>query len=451
MPESHNIIYISENVCTRLGVSPGQSVTVTIGNKSARAKIAKKRDAEPDDETVSLSERLSAALNIPVGIKLGVIRKDNILKVGPLIGILAKQYQNGVFGQDSFYRKLLHQLKKLSCIGIVFTPQSIDWERKMIHGYYLPNGITSKWARRWFPFPDIVYNRYFRKEGDPWSYPILKRMQKSGVKSFNAPMGNKWKIHRLLSSDGEIRAHIPDTQVLTAVSVLKEMLNKHHQVYVKPAGGFQGKGITRVRKSNGTYMCQGTRDIQEYKYNDINRVYQRTRSAAKSKLMLVQQAITCPSRIGHFDVRAMVQKDQTNKWSITGVAARVGGKGRVTTNLHTGGKPERLESVLAACGFNDSDISEIISNIKKLSLKIATTLEKHINPIGEIGLDLIVDTTGRVWFLEANSKPGRKAFSQMELNRDDRLSIMRPMLYARYLAGFREGEKYDQKNNIENK
>ena len=95
--------------------------------------------------------------------------------------------------------------------------------------------------------------------------------------------------------------------------------------------------------------------------------------------------------------------------------------------------------MLAACGFRDSEITEIISSINKLSLKIAGTLEKYITPIGEIGLDFIIDTTGRVWFLEANSKPGRRAFSQMELNKDERLSIIRPMLYARYLAGFREG------------
>ena len=62
-----------------------------------------------------------------------------------------------------------------------------------------------------------------------------------------------------------------------------------------------------------------------------------------------------------------------------------------------------------------------------------------MKPIGEIGLDFIIDAEGQVWFLEANSKPGRKAFSQMELNKEERLTIMRPMLYARYLAGFREG------------
>lgn len=435
MPETDNIIRIPEKVCTKLGVSAGQTVTVTIGNRNARARIATRGG---DLETVLLSERLTATLYVPSGSNLGVTKAGEKLKVGPLIGILAKQYKNGVFGQDSFYRKLIAQLKKLNCVGMVFTPQSINWERQMINGYYLPGSGSNQWKRRWFPFPDVVYNRYFRKDGDPWSYPILNRMLKSGVKSFNAPIGSKWKIHRLLSQDKEIRAHIPDTRVLTGVNILQEMLQKHRQVYVKPAGGCQGRGISRVRKSNGTYLCQGTKDSQEYKYYDVNRVYGKARSASKSKVMLVQQAISCPSQSGHFDVRAMVQKDHTNTWHITGLAARVGMKGRITTNLHTGGKAQRLEHLLASCGFRGSQISDIISKTKELALKIAETLERYMKPIGEIGLDFIIDAEGRVWFLEANSKPGRKAFSQMELNTEDRLTIMRPMLYAHYLAGFRE-------------
>ncbi len=441
MPETDNIIRIPENLCTKLGVSVGQSITVTVGNRNARARIASRAgDTDKSLDTVFLSERLAASLNIPAGMNLGIARVDNKLKVGPLIAILAKQYKTGAFGQDSFYRKLLAQLRKLNCIGMVFTPQSINWEQRMINGYYLTGNGSNGWKRRWFPFPDVVYNRYFRRDGDPWSYPILSRMQKSGVKSFNAPIGSKWKIHRWLSLDREIRNHIPDTRVLTDAKALQDMLQKHRQVYVKPAGGCQGKGISRVRKSNGTYLCQGTKDCQEYKYNDINRVYMRARSTSKSKVMLVQQAITPPSKSGHFDVRAMVQKDQTNNWQITGLAARVGGKGRVTTNLHTGGRAERLESLLAGCGFSGSEVSSIISSIKKLAIKIAEALERHVKPIGEIGLDFIIDTNGYVWFLEANSKPGRRAFSQMELDKEERLTIRRPMLYARYLAGFREGD-----------
>jgi glutathione synthase/RimK-type ligase-like ATP-grasp enzyme len=436
MPEIDSIIRIPESLSAKLGVSAGQSITVTVGNRNARARIALRVG---DTDTALLSDRLAATLGIPAGMNLGVTKADNKLKVGPLIAILAKQYKTGVFGQDSFYRKLLAQLKKLNCIGMVFTPQSINWESQMINGYYLTGNGSNGWKRRWFPFPDVVYNRYFRKDGDPWSYPILNRMQKSGVKSFNAPMGSKWKIHRILSLDRDIRTHIPDTQVMTGAKTLLNMLQKHRQVYVKPAGGCQGRGITRVRKADGTYMCQGTKDTQEYKYNDISRVYRRARSASKSKIMLVQQAIIPPSKSGHFDVRVMVQKDHTNTWQITGVAARVGVKGRVTTNLHTGGRAERLEALLAGCGFTGSEISNIISSTKKLALKIAEAIEKHVKPIGEIGLDFIIDANGHIWFLEANSKPGRRAFSSMEINQEERLTIRRPMLYARYLAGFREG------------
>ena len=152
--------------------------------------------------------------------------------------------------------------------------------------------------------------------------------------------------------------------------------------------------------------------------------------------MLVQQGITCPSESGHFDVRVMVQKDEANTWQITGLAARVGMKSRVTTNLHTGGKATNLRKLLAECGFSDNKISEITENIKNLALKIAESIENHVQPIGEIGLDFIIDETDNIWFLEANSKPGRKALSSMEQNGENRLSIIRPMLYARYLAGF---------------
>ena len=441
MSETDSFIRIPESLCTNLGVSTGTSVTVTIGNRSANARVVLRGgDTNKSQTTVQLSGRLANSLNVPTGMNLGVIRAGDKLKVGPLIGIMAKRHKNGIFGQDSFYRKLLAQLKKLNCIGMVFTPQSIDWESHTINGYYPSNNGSSAWRSRSFPFPDVVYNRYFRKDGDPWSYPILNRMNKSGVKSFNVPIGSKWKIHRLLSLDRDIRAHIPDTQVLTGVKILLDMLQKHRQVYVKPAGGCQGRGISRIRKSNGTYLCRSTKDSQEYRYNDINRVYRRTRSAGKSKIMLVQQAITCPSTTGHFDVRAMVQKDHTNTWQITGLVARVGVKGRVTTNLHTGGRAERLETLLSKCGFKSSEVLDIISNTKKLALTIAESLERHVKPIGEIGLDFIIDAGGNVWFLEANSKPGRKAFSTMESNNEERLTIARPMLYARYLAGFREGD-----------
>jgi len=437
MPETDFLIRIPEGLCAELGVSVGQSVTVGFGGMTARCRVAPRGgDLAKTSKTVWLSEQLAKKLGVPADYNLGVIRSGDKLKVGPLIGVLAKQYRNGTFGQDSFYRKLLLQLKKQNCVGMVFTLQGIDWERQMINGFWLAHNGSSAWKRKWFPFPDVVYNRYFRKDGEPWSYPILHRMSKYGVKSFNAAMGSKWKIHRFLSRYPEINKHLPETRVLTGSSTLNTMLQKHRQVYIKPAGGCQGHGISRVRRMNGTYLYQGTKDDTEFKYNDLTRVVRKAKSNSHSKVLLVQQGITTPSRSGHFDVRVMVQKDGSNTWHVSGMAARVGIKGRVTTNLHAGGKAAKLDGLLAECGFSSDRTAEIISNIRNLALQISEKLETHAHPIGEIGLDFIIDAEGNVWFLEANSKPGRKAFSKMESNGEDRLTIIRPILYARYLAGF---------------
>ena len=70
MPETDNIIRIPESVCTKLGVAAGQSVTVAVGNRNVRARIVSRGgDTDKSQETALLSERLTAALNIPGGMK----------------------------------------------------------------------------------------------------------------------------------------------------------------------------------------------------------------------------------------------------------------------------------------------------------------------------------------------------------------------------------------------
>jgi len=249
-------------------------------------------------------------------------------------------------------------------------------------------------------------------------------------------MGSKWRIHSWLSQEKELKGFLPDTQLLKGIDSLKNMIQKHNQIYVKPTNGCQGQGITRIRSSKGVYLCQGSRDKEEKKYPEIDKVFRKIKSTAKPKKFLVQQGISSPNRTGKFDVRVMVQKDGDNSWQVTGLAGRVGVKGRITTNLHTGGQPVHLEQLLGQCGFAHGKVDEIISTLRELALTIAKAIEKHVQPIGEIGLDFIIDEHGGIWFLEANSKPGRRAFSSIESNGTNRMTISRPMRYAQYLAGF---------------
>lgn len=56
--------------------------------------------------------------------------------------------------------------------------------------------------------------------------------------------------------------------------------------------------------------------------------------------------------------------------------------------------------------------------------------------LGELGLDLGVDRTGRIWLLEVNSRPWRTVNPERGSIARTRLALLRPLAYARCLAGF---------------
>jgi hypothetical protein len=60
-----------------------------------------------------------------------------------------------------------------------------------------------------------------------------------------------------------------------------------------------------------------------------------------------------------------------------------------------------------------------------------------------MGIDLGIDIHGKVWFIEANLRPARSLFRLIEEPDMRQQSIINPLLYSRYLAGF-TGKEYDK-------
>jgi len=54
---------------------------------------------------------------------------------------------------------------------------------------------------------------------------------------------------------------------------------------------------------------------------------------------------------------------------------------------------------------------------------------------GELGIDLAIDTSGRVWLLEVNSKPSKNDNTPLS-GQGIRPSVRIMLHYARHLAGF---------------
>lgn len=156
---------------------------------------------------------------------------------------------------------------------------------------------------------------------------------------------------------------------------------------------------------------------------------------------IVQQQINLLRLNGSIcDLRVMVQKDGSGDWSVTGKAFRIGPRGSITSNISGGGSGGKVDFVLRK-HFPDAEVREgIIQEIDHLAVTAARALDNEAGTIGELGIDIGIDVNGRVWFIEANLMPARKLFRLIGEPSTRRMTVLKPMLYARYLAGFNSGK-----------
>ncbi|MNJ53594.1 Endospore coat-associated protein YheD [compost metagenome] len=74
--------------------------------------------------------------------------------------------------------------------------------------------------------------------------------------------------------------------------------------------------------------------------------------------------------------------------------------------------------------------------MQKTALEIAQGIDKYIPAhFGELGIDLAVDTSGRIWLIEVNSKPSKNDNTPIGDSKI-RPSVKQVIEYARYLSGF---------------
>ncbi|MNG25160.1 Endospore coat-associated protein YheD [compost metagenome] len=83
--------------------------------------------------------------------------------------------------------------------------------------------------------------------------------------------------------------------------------------------------------------------------------------------------------------------------------------------------------------FGERTADLLTETIAMLSQRIPTVLESYHGRLAELGIDLGIDTRGRVWILEVNSKPGRTIFARLHNERARKKSMANPIHYAGFL------------------
>ncbi|MEW9698298.1 YheC/YheD family protein [Paenibacillus sp. SI8] len=362
----------------------------------------------------------------------------NELAPKPTLAILTVKDSKRVFrGNLANFLDLIRTGDRLGVDVYVVTTSDFNLSNPQMNGYRYDND-KKKWRRELVPSPQVVYNRipYRKMEMRPEVQQTIQACNRSSmVKLFNASFFNKWTLFEWLNTAKESQPFIPDTKQLTSTKDIKQLLQKHPVLYLKPVRGKAGKGIMRIErvttKNNENDYRLSRQENKKMAYTlhkSVDDLWEEWMKHRGSHDYIVQQGIGLTRYHQRaYDLRALIQKSSSGKWIVSGIGARVAGKASITTHVPRGGSIDDPIKLLTDA-FGVKEAKRILVRAKKAAVILATQIEKSSgNQLGEMSMDLGVDTSGHIWFFEANSKPMK--FDEPQIRKKSLERIIRYSLF----------------------
>lgn len=359
------------------------------------------------------------------------------------VGIMAIKTGCGPFpfSNSTLYKQLCRSGQSAQLHVVIFSPDSIDLEKRCIIGYsYL--AAKDQWMAAEHPIPGVIYDRCFCST--PQLYQLYRKMRTElkrlpGIRLLGNGLKGKWEVLKTLRQSAELRNFIPETRKLSSLVLLQQWLASKGEAILKPEYGSQGRGVLHVigrtlprpeyriigRDHNNTCLQRS--------FSSIRELLNWSGLFTSSRRYLLQERLRLATEDNvPFDVRTLIQKNERGLWSLTGIAIRCGKQGNVTANLHGGGHAvEPASFLIKRFGADKADL--LLKQLSQLSEHVAFTLEASHGRLAELGIDFGIDTDGLIWILEANSKPGRAIFNQLSDVQSRHRSIDNPIRYARFM------------------
>lgn len=430
----HSLL-VSQDLMNKLDLTDKQVITLQFGQSRFVMHVA--ADALLSSDNLKISPAVIAKTGIHSNMAYAIINHKQIVRIGPYIGIAANLKPDRLkpFGMQTYFiRQLIEQAQSMGAVCFAFSMKDLDLIKAQVRGFTCHNNV---WVKGLYPLPDVIYPRC---DSEFNRHSVRQSLQKMGVRYFNPPGIGKWGSYKTLVQNPKLVQYLPDTRLIKSFSDLNEMLNKYHHVYMKPITGSQGKNIIKVSqcghpKSYEYHYQIHQRQISE-KAGSLQELERKLKSYMGSRRYLAQQQIDLLRKDGCImDLRVMTQKNRNGKWLVTGDVFRIGKAGSITSNISGGGSVGDVQTHLNLY-FDNTQVREIMNDIEFLALETARTLETRLGPTGELGIDIGIDRSGKIWLIEANLKPARKIFLLMKDNEARLLSVRRPIEYSIYLAGF---------------
>ncbi|UVI31883.1 YheC/YheD family endospore coat-associated protein [Paenibacillus spongiae] len=439
LPE--DAVMLGEAYLKQWKIPLGQPVTLKFGALRQFVKVVPVEKFDGMRIGQSLARRMGIYANTSLRLQY---RSDSAtLAIGPLIGVLISRddpsMRDKPFGSITmFCKELVDACVAQGAHVYFFTPNHIEGNFNTVEGWVYADG----WRKASVPAPDVVNNRLTSRklENKPSVQHFLKEVKsRYNTVVFNEKFLDKPEVFEALKRDAALVKYLPESHVLRNYTLLKSMCSRYHTVFLKPVRGSLGKGIIRISKDGDHYQAHfatvgGTRKQQ---FASLLKFFTSISGKMKTVRYQIQQGLNLIDIGGRpVDFRALVQKNETGKWSLTSIVARTAGSHHFVSNLARGGTLSTVKEAVAKSNLSYAQGHDAPSRLQKAALEIAKGIDTHIPAhFGELGIDLALDSNGRIWLLEVNSKPSKNDNTPLQ-EQKIRPSVRNMIRYARHVAKF---------------
>ncbi|HEY0826531.1 MAG TPA: YheC/YheD family protein [Bacilli bacterium] len=435
-------VMLGEAYMKQWRIPENQPLTLRYGSSRNTVKVI----STPRSDGLRIHSALAGKLSLHQGVQLRMHYRagSQTLSLGPLIGIMVSREYHGassdkLFGAITPYCKEVAEACRMQgAFVFFFTPNDIHANHQSVGGW----SYNGRWSKSSFPVPNVVHNRLTsRKLENRPSVQLFMKEAKSRYHTsiFNEQYLNKTEVFQALRKDTSLHHYLPESHLFNHYQMLKTMCSKYSVIFLKPVNGSLGQGILRISKQAAGYSCEFTNlsGAGRKSFSSLPKLFSAISGKMRARRYQIQQGLRLISIDRRpVDFRALVQKDKTGNWSITSIVGRIAANHHFVSNLAKGGSLSSVRDALIKSNLGAQQRQSAYLGLRRSAIAIANGIDAQIpSHFGELGVDLAVDTRGKVWLIEVNSKPSKNDETPQP-DHQIRPSVKQMVQYARYIAGF---------------
>lgn len=431
--ENYETIYMSSSLMKYWGIKPTEGIHLYIGNQAIKVTVEVK---EVEKNHILMSDVLMASIPIPK-MKYRLLSQYDHLKkrlyIGPIIAVVTEvtEREDGTpnfYSLTSFIEEL--HLTTLLAGGFLYVFRLKDFSKKEIEGWYYDG---EGWRKQLIVPPNTIYNRiHSRKmEASSFTKKFMANLSTLKIPIFNHSFLSKWEVHQILHAEDILHPYLPDTSIFHE-DTLYSFLAKHQSIFIKPINGSLGRNIYRLSKTDKKLVVKFSFKTEEIEFQTETEFLQWFQKRTGGANFIIQQGIPLITYEDcHLDFRVLCHKNYDGDWNTTSVVSRISAKDQFVSNLAKGGKLLSPTEPLSLM-FDEKTVLSKLTFMKELSIKVAQIIsQSSVGYIGELGIDIGMDTNGDIWIIEVNSKPSKNAEEQKSTIRPSAKAIFK---YATQLS-----------------